>query len=138
MPVPTRRLIPTIPMGPATRGAYACKWKGWMPAFSPGQQDRIIDLGLRRWNRTSIRNVERVDEVCGVYAFLNRLGHVLYIGKSTNVPKEIVTKWTGWPRFKQEYGCYITAQQAASSSESLRMELAAIKFYVPPWNKRHY
>lgn len=135
-----RRWLISIPTSKVRRGAYATKWQTWAVAWQ-----RILPTErLRRWNRTSIAALddedfhERVPDYCGVYAFLNQDGYVLYVGRSIRLGTEILSKYRGFHSYKRNHIEGFVAHAAPNAKQMEYMELDLLWYYTPPWNTRFH
>jgi hypothetical protein len=135
--MPERRLLRALTNHNAGSGAFATRWKGWVPA------NRVVnDRGRKNLDHPDgIRDVEKA---MGVYAVMYeptpRSLYVVYVGYSKDLQRELKFRYRDWskarwfyPR-KEDYPfstLYISNQRTATYYEDF-----LIRYYCPPWNTR--
>jgi hypothetical protein len=135
-----RRFIPTIPMAPATRGAYASVWEDFNKAFV---REHSFGYPLKEWkpkeiveDDSRIWGIKDIPDVCGTYVFLSDRAYVLYVGKSKHLNREIRLKFRSFKKFKREFIVKVAAHQARGDKLAEKMESDLLWYYTPPWNTR--
>ncbi|MEO0130117.1 MAG: GIY-YIG nuclease family protein [candidate division WOR-3 bacterium] len=127
-----RRWISSIPTSYAWKGAYATKWEGFEKARI--RQWRIIkEWKIRRINEDDY-GIDDIENVCGIYVFLNKGNYVLYIGSSRNLQRRIRQTYDNFAEFQRAYIFKITACQVINKREAEIGESDLLWYYIPPWN----
>ena len=117
---------------------WATKWEGFSKAII-----RKIRL-KKRWNQRKIfteegnitGGIEDIDNVCGVYVFLNKDDYVLYVGSSKKLYDEIKNAFRRLSSSRQNCIKKICAYQVICYAEAKKLESDLLWYYTPPFNTR--
>jgi len=128
-----RRWLPTADL-------WATKWEGFEKA-------KVREIRLKkRWNPRKISTeggniisgIEDINDVCGVYVFLNKNNYVLYIGSSKQLYTEIKNTFRRFSPSRRKCIEKICAYQVINSDEAEKFESDLLWYYTPPFNTKFH